>query len=108
ERLRASYARRSSATELLSLEEARARAFGTDWDEFEVVRPVHTEIQRWEEVPLADIVPFIDWSPFFWAWRLKGVYPKILKHPQYGQEASELYRDALGLLEQIVEEEAFH
>ncbi len=108
ERLRASHARRSSTTELLSLEEARARAFATNWDEFEVARPIHREIQRWEEIPLADIVPFIDWSPLFWAWRLKGVFPKILKHPQYGQEASDLYRDALELLEQIVGEEAFH
>ncbi len=108
ERLRVSHARRSSATELLSLGEARARAFATDWDEAEVAHPVQTGMQRWEKVPLADIVPYIDWSPLFWSWRLKGVYPKILKHPQYGKEASDLYRDARELLDRIVGESAFH
>lgn len=107
-KLRASHARRSTKAELLSLEEARARAFATNWDEAEVARPVHTGIHRREEVPLADIVPYIDWSPFFWSWRLKGVYPKILKHPQYGKEASDLYRDARELLDRIVAENVFH
>ena len=108
ERLRVSHARRSSATELLSLGKARARAFATDWEETEVDRPVHTGIQRWKKVPLADIVPYIDWSPLFWSWRLKGVYPKILKHPQYGKEATELYREARELLDRIVGENVFH
>ena len=108
EKLRISHALRSSETELLNLAEARARAFTANWDEAEIARPAHTELRRWEEVPLADIVPYIDWSPLFWSWGLKGVYPKILKHPQYGEEASDLHRNALKLLEQIVEESAFH
>jgi 5-methyltetrahydrofolate--homocysteine methyltransferase len=51
---------------------------------------------------LADLVPFIDWSPFFHTWELRGVYPKILQHEKHGEEARKLFADAQELLEKIV------
>ena len=53
-------------------------------------------------VSLAEIVPFIDWSPFFHTWELRGVYPSILKHEKHGEEASKLFADAQSLLGEIV------
>jgi 5-methyltetrahydrofolate--homocysteine methyltransferase len=54
------------------------------------------------QIPLSDLVPFIDWSPFFHTWELRGVYPKILHHEKHGEEARKLFGDAQKLLEKIV------
>jgi 5-methyltetrahydrofolate--homocysteine methyltransferase len=55
-----------------------------------------------EVIRLEDLVPFIDWSPFFHTWELRGVYPAILDHPRHGEEARKLHADALQLLDEIV------
>ena len=55
-------------------------------------------------IELKDLVPFIDWSPFFHTWELRGVYPKILQHEKHGEEARKLFADAQKLLEKIVGE----
>ncbi len=54
-----------------------------------------------ESVDVATLVPYIDWSPFFWAWQMKGVYPKIFESDKYGQEAKKLHNDALKMIEHI-------
>src|SRR6185369_3948151 len=56
------------------------------------------------DVPLAEIVPFIDWTPFFHAWELKGVYPRILEHPAWGAAARDLFEAGKRLLDRIVRE----
>jgi cobalamin-dependent methionine synthase I/methionine synthase I (cobalamin-dependent) len=56
------------------------------------------------EIQFAELVPFIDWSPFFHAWELRGRFPKILDHPQHGEQARQLYADARKLLARIVSE----
>lgn len=56
-------------------------------------------------VPLAEVAQWIDWSPFFWAWQLKGLFPKILEHEKYGEQARSLYQDAQVLLKDIVAHE---
>jgi 5-methyltetrahydrofolate--homocysteine methyltransferase len=58
--------------------------------------------RRWLPIELADLVPFIDWTPFFHTWELRGVYPKILQHEKHGEEARKLFADAQKLLERIV------
>ena len=58
--------------------------------------------RRLLQISLADLVPFIDWSPFFHTWELRGVYPKILQHEKHGEEARKLFADAQELLEKIV------
>ena len=58
-------------------------------------------------VPLGDIVPYVDWGPFFSAWELHGRYPDILKDPAVGAEATKLLGDAQRLLERIVAEKRF-
>src|SRR5690606_11847277 len=55
-------------------------------------------------VPVEELVPYIDWSPFFHTWELRGVYPAILEHPRHGEEARKLHADAMELLERIIRE----
>ena len=94
-------------TELLSLEEARTHRFQTDWANINITLPKTTDLIVENDVDLATIAKYIDWSPFFWAWELKGVYPKILEHKKWGAQAKQLHEDALQLLDRIIKEKAF-
>src|SRR5262249_42856280 len=55
-----------------------------------------------DDFPLSELIPFIDWSPFFHTWELRGRYPAILQHEKHGEEARKLFADAQGLLQRIV------
>lgn len=94
-------------TALISYEEARAHAFITNWEETEIATPTRTGVFTLD-FTLNEIVPYIDWSPFFWTWQLKGIYPKILGHEVYGQEAQKLFNDAQKQLKAIVEDKLFN
>jgi 5-methyltetrahydrofolate--homocysteine methyltransferase len=99
--VRAEYERLREGTEsraitILPIAEARRRAPAL---EFHPEAPPFTGVRVFDDVPLADIVPYIDWSPFFQAWELRGRYPQILEEPR----AKELHDDALELLGEIVE-----
>jgi 5-methyltetrahydrofolate--homocysteine methyltransferase len=96
---------------LISLEEARLRAPKLSYEdlpqpEFIGVRVLSSDKsasgKRQLTVSLADLVPFIDWSPFFHTWELRGRYPSILDHPKHGEEARKLFADAQELLQKIV------
>ncbi len=87
---------------LLGLEEARRRRMATDWAGADIPRPSFLGVRVLEDVPLERLVPFIDWSPFFHTWELRGHYPQILSDPTVGARATELFRDAQKLLEAIV------
>jgi 5-methyltetrahydrofolate--homocysteine methyltransferase len=88
---------------LLSLESARDNHLVTDWDTLEIAVPWFVG-RRVVEPKLEDLVPFIDWTFFFSAWELKGRFPAILDHPQYGGPARELYDHAQLILQRIVGE----
>jgi 5-methyltetrahydrofolate--homocysteine methyltransferase len=88
---------------MLSIEEARRRRPRFDVKPGEIAAPEFTGV-RPLEVPLAELVPFIDWSPLFHTWELRGRYPAILKHEKYGAEAARLFADAQGLLQRLVNE----
>jgi 5-methyltetrahydrofolate--homocysteine methyltransferase len=102
--LRQAHARKGVERPLLSLEEARRRRTPIDWSAYVPPRPSFTGIRVFDPFPLEKIVPFIDWSPFFHTWELKGTYPRIFKNEVWGSKAKELFDDALKLLGQIVEE----
>ncbi len=89
---------------LVSYAEARANAFATDWSSVAIEQPEFLGRHVLADIPLATLVPFIDWSPFFQAWELRGKYPKILDDPQVGAEARTLFAEARRLLERIVDE----
>jgi 5-methyltetrahydrofolate--homocysteine methyltransferase len=88
---------------LVSLQEARARKAPIDWTTYRPPVPSFTGKRTWDSVPLKNLVPLIDWTPFFHAWELKGIYPRILQDPVVGPRAQELFDDAQKLLAEIVE-----
>jgi 5-methyltetrahydrofolate--homocysteine methyltransferase len=75
-----------------------------DWTEQEVSHPVGTGVHALNDYPLARLVDFIDWTPFFQAWELSGRFPGILEDPVVGEAATSLYRDAREMLDRIVNE----
>ena len=77
---------------LVPIEVARRHAFKTDWAKIEIPVPFLTGVKTYHEVSLPEIVPYIDWSPFFWTWELKGIYPKILTSEKWGKQATELFQ----------------
>ncbi|EEW60715.1 methionine synthase [Ruegeria sp. TrichCH4B] len=91
----------------LPLAAARANAMQIDWSDYSVEAPKFTGAQVVEDWDLAEIARYIDWTPFFQTWELKGVYPRILEHEKYGEAARALLKDAQAMLEQIISEEWF-
>ncbi len=89
---------------LRSLEEARKHRLSTDWEAVDIPTPAFTGIRTIDRQPLRDLVPYIDWSPFFHTWELRGRYPDILGDATVGPKAKELLSDAQALLEEIIRE----
>jgi len=87
---------------ILDIAAARRLGFQDDWDSRELSTPSRMGIEVLESFPLEELVPYIDWSPFFAAWELAGQFPKVLEDPIVGEQARKLHDDALGLLETIV------
>jgi len=95
---------RGNAKRLVPLDKARAQRFDGDWADYEPPAPRQPGITVFDDYPLAELVDYIDWSPFFNAWELAGKFPAILSDEIVGTQASELYRDARAMLEKIVAE----
>ncbi|HEX2100339.1 MAG TPA: dihydropteroate synthase, partial [Candidatus Synoicihabitans sp.] len=102
QRQREEFAARRNRRPLLSLEQARARRPVFDWAAIDIPRPDFLGTREFRDVPLEEIVPFIDWGPFFSAWELHGRFPQILEDAVVGAEAKRLYDDAQTLLARIV------
>jgi 5-methyltetrahydrofolate--homocysteine methyltransferase len=92
---------------LLTLEAARANKQPFDWKNVDLARPEFLGSRAFNDVPLQDLVPFIDWGPFFNAWELYGAFPRILDDANVGTEAKKLYADAQALLKRIIDEKRF-
>jgi 5-methyltetrahydrofolate--homocysteine methyltransferase len=87
---------------LLTLAEARARRTPIEWRAADLPNAAFTGVRVVDAFPLEQIVPFIDWSPFFHTWELRGRYPKIFEDPTVGTKAKELFDDAQALLKDII------
>jgi 5-methyltetrahydrofolate--homocysteine methyltransferase len=87
-----------------SLADARRNRLAIDWTTASPPVPSFTGRRVLEQYPLEELVPLIDWTPFFQTWELAGHYPAILTDPRLGEAATTLYRDAVELLERIVKE----
>jgi 5-methyltetrahydrofolate--homocysteine methyltransferase len=99
--IRSEYEKKNQKVELLTLEAARNNAFQADWDNFVPKKPNHLGVEISENVPISLIRKYIDWSPFFNSWELKGAFPRIFENEKYGDEAKKLYDDANTLLDQL-------
>jgi 5-methyltetrahydrofolate--homocysteine methyltransferase len=106
-RQREEFATRRSRRPLLSLAEARRRRTPVDWTKTDIPHPEFSGPRVFDPVPLDEIVPYIDWGPFFSAWELRGRFPDMLKDETVGPAATKLYADAQGLLARIVTEKRF-
>jgi 5-methyltetrahydrofolate--homocysteine methyltransferase len=102
DRLRRIHAEQREDRKLLPLDKARQRRPRIDWEKEPIAKPSFTGTRVLSGLPLEEIVPFIDWSPFFHTWELKGTYPAILQDARVGERAGELFDDAQKLLVEIV------
>ena len=91
-----------SRRKLVALEVARKNPTPIVWNEADVAPPEHTGVHVLNDVPLATLREYIDWTPFFHTWELKGVYPRIFDHEKYGEQARKVFADAQVLLDEIV------
>ncbi len=107
QRLREDYANRNADKRLISIEEARRRRTPIDWATTRVDVPEFLGRRVIRTQPLEAIVPYIDWSPFFHTWELRGRFPKIFDDPDVGEQARQLYEDAQKLLQDIVKGKLF-
>ncbi len=100
DKLRRDHLAQRDTKPLLSIGVARERRTPIEWKAGDIPKPSFTGARVLENVPLSELVPFIDWSPFFHTWELRGRYPSILEDPK----AKELFDDAQKLLQRIVTE----
>jgi 5-methyltetrahydrofolate--homocysteine methyltransferase len=99
--VRESHRGRQARTDWLSLADARANHARVD---HAPIRPRALGVKRFEAYPLEELVPYIDWTPFFQTWELHGSYPRIFEDERVGPEARKLFDDAQALLRRIVDE----
>jgi 5-methyltetrahydrofolate--homocysteine methyltransferase len=104
ERVREQNARAQGQNKFISLSEARKNKFPIEWDKQNYAPPSLNGTKVFENYPLEEIVPYIDWTPFFHSWELKGSYPRILEDAERGAEAKKLFADAQTMLKKIVSE----
>jgi 5-methyltetrahydrofolate--homocysteine methyltransferase len=99
-----SYARGQAEKRRTSLADARANKLKLDWTSYMPVRPSFLGTRNFNSYDLAELARYIDWTPFFHAWELKGTFPRILKDDKYGEAARALYDDAQAMLKQLIAE----
>jgi 5-methyltetrahydrofolate--homocysteine methyltransferase len=88
---------------VISIEAARARRTPIQWRSEDLPKPAFTGVRVLDNFPLATLREFIDWTPFFHTWGLKGVYPRILEHEGQGAQARQIFAEANALLDTIIE-----
>ena len=106
EALRKAHGAKTSAKKLLTLEQARANRTPIDWTNYVPPKPEFIGVREVKPT-IVDLSEYIDWSPFFHVWELRGRYPAIFDDPTIGKQARELFDDAQTILEQIVSQKSF-
>ena len=102
--LRRNHFKKRESKEYLTFSEAKKNAFVADWRKPNFLKPVFTGNKVFENYPLDEIIKYIDWTPFFHTWMMKGKYPAIFSDPKHGYEAKKLFDDANNLLDRIIGE----
>ena len=101
------HARAENDKQRLPLSRARANAMKIDWAHYKPVKPTFTGTRTFRSYDVAELVPYIDWTPFFQTWELKGRFPALLEDEKQGAAARQLYEDAQAMLKRIVDERWF-
>jgi 5-methyltetrahydrofolate--homocysteine methyltransferase len=101
------HARSEADKQRLPLERARANAHRIDWPAYQPPKPKFLGTKVFETWDLAELATYIDWTPFFQTWELKGRYPKILEDENQGEAARQLFADAQAMLKKVIDEKWF-
>lgn len=104
--LAASHHSRTSEKSFVKYEVAQRNASKIDWASFDPLTPKKLGIQVFEDFDLSEIEPYIDWTPFFSTWMLKGKYPAIFENPTVGKEAKKLFHDAQAMLDEVIRDKS--
>ncbi|MEI7810832.1 MAG: methionine synthase [Ignavibacteria bacterium] len=104
EKLREDHKKKQAAKNFIPIKEARANKLSFDWDKACIVKPETLGITVLNDYPLEELRKYIDWTPFFTTWEIKGHYPEVFEHAEYGKEAKKLFDDARRLLDKVIEE----
>ena len=104
ERVREQNKNAQSQNKFVSLKEARENKLKIDWEKTIITRPTFLGNRAFHDYSLAEISNYIDWTPFFHSWEMKGTYPKILTDSEKGTEATKLFNDAQKMLRQLISE----
>ncbi|MCB0337520.1 MAG: cobalamin-dependent protein, partial [Bdellovibrionales bacterium] len=105
-KLREEFLTRDSQKLYCSVEEARANSFKTDWSDYQVHPPQQLGVEVIEQLDLQVLSEYIDWTPFFITWELKGRYPDIFNSPTVGKEARKLFDDAKAMLKELIKDKS--
>ncbi len=99
---RTKFLKRGKEKSYISIATARARKYKIDWETSELVKPKELGVQVLKQLSLKELLPFVDWSPFFRSWDLHGKYPAILTDKVVGEQATQLFEDAQDMVKQII------
>ena len=104
ETVRINHAGRRAQIKWLTIAEARENKVAIDWSNYKPTQPSFTGLKSFEDYSLEELREYIDWTPFFHTWELKGRYPKIFDDAEKGEEARKLFADAEAMLDKIISE----
>ena len=96
------FLKRGKEKAYISIEQARKKKYKIDWNSSEIIKPKEVGIQTLEQLSLKELLPFIDWSPFFRSWDLHGKFPEILTDKVVGVQASIMYKEAQVMIKEII------
>ncbi len=102
--VRVNHAGRRAQIKWLKMEQARKNKVPIDWENYQPTKPTFTGLKSFDDYSLEELREYIDWTPFFHTWELKGRYPKIFDDPEKGVEAKKLFADAQAMLDKIINE----
>ena len=103
--LRDDFEGKKGKRELLSYKEAQANSFKTDWHSSFVSEPAEPGVHVYDNYPLGEVIDYIDWTFFFFAWKINGKYPAIFEDPLKGEEARKLFDDSRHWLKVIIDDQ---
>ncbi len=107
EKFKISFLNRGKTKNYVSISEARENKFMIDWEASSVKKPNELGVQMLKQLSLKDLLPFIDWQPFFKTWDLHGRFPALLTDAVVGEQATHLYADAKRLIEEVIAGQLF-
>ena len=100
--IRKNHLKKTQKKNYVSIQDARKNKFLIDWENYDAVEPLFKGVKKIEELPIVEVVKYIDWTPFFQTWELHGRYPRILEDEIVGSEAKKLFQDAQKMLNEAI------